>query len=539
MSVPRARDNTFAMVLALSLFGAVLVRMPQLTSPFLAIDGDEAVLGVMSLLLLDEGRFPVFFLGRRHGLSTLEALAAAGTIPVLGPTPLAIKLAMLALWLAGAAFLVLAVRAFAGRNAALCAAPLLACIPTWGAWSMKARGGYLTAFVLSSAALWLIAELRSKPERGWLAYASAGALFILTCAAQPFFGLALGPFLLLLRLRPSRIAAGAGGAIGALGVLVLIALQTPPQMPENSTRQPLATLLLLPKRLWVSISGAYYYFLRATPGPFTYIATFAWGGLAGLAGLRAIALSLRERRAPFLAAAIAAALLLMGMTLFVRTREDTYPYRYFLPLAAIMVLLVASALGDWLDQGMRRRRTALIALIALCLTSTLALTEFRRIPLAGQQHILDVPDEFPEPVAIGELIDTLQARSIHHAWVVDAGLRWILLYRSGLSLTTVLAVSPERYVPFTERVVEARAQGLPTAVVGYAHQWRRVLQADSITGAGDAARGTFIRDQLFFLTEPSTALLEQLLFAPARTARVANGGNARGRSDGTQSSIRQ
>jgi hypothetical protein len=184
---------------------------------------------------------------------------------------------------------------------------------------------------------------------------------------------------------------------------------------------------------------------------------------------------------------------------------------------------------------MRRRRTALIALIALCLTSTLALAEFRRIPLAGQQHILDAPDEFPEPVAIGELIDTLQARSIHHAWVVDAGLRWILLYRSGLSLTTVLAVSPERYAPFTERVVRAREQGLPTAVVGYAHQWRRILQADSAAGAGDAARGTFIRDQLFFVPDPSDALLAELLFAPARQGRPR--GDGRGPFD--PSSVRR
>lgn len=120
------------------------------------------------------------------------------------------------------------------------------------------------------------------------------------------------------------------------------------------------------------------------------------GALGAVAGTRALAGFLRERRDPFLIAAIAAALLLMGMTLFVRTREDTYPYRYFLPLATILVMLVASLLTrrrSGSPREMLGRYGALATLFLLCLTSTASLAEFRRTPLTGQQYILEDPTE--------------------------------------------------------------------------------------------------------------------------------------------------
>jgi hypothetical protein len=163
----------------------VLSRLPQLMSPELFLDSDECVSGLMSLHLYQGRELPVFFYGQRYGLSIIENLAGALGFAALGVGPVALKAAMLGLWLTGAVFAFLCLAEWCGPRVALLGTLLLLCMPAWAVWSMKARGGYLTAFVAAHAVAFLLARRRQRLTAG--VACAVGLLTGLAACAQPLW----------------------------------------------------------------------------------------------------------------------------------------------------------------------------------------------------------------------------------------------------------------------------------------------------------------------------------------------------------------
>ncbi|MCA9753059.1 MAG: hypothetical protein KC591_12760, partial [Gemmatimonadetes bacterium] len=56
---------------------AVLTRLPQFLGPYLALDGDDAVVGLMAEHLRNGGEFSLFFWGQRYGIAAPEAALIA------------------------------------------------------------------------------------------------------------------------------------------------------------------------------------------------------------------------------------------------------------------------------------------------------------------------------------------------------------------------------------------------------------------------------------------------------------------------------
>src|SRR6187399_2842343 len=83
---------------------AALARVPQLASPNLLAEGDECTVGIMGLHVARFHDFPLFLYGQKYGLAIVEAPAAAVSFALFGAGPVTLKLAMLAVWIAGAAF---------------------------------------------------------------------------------------------------------------------------------------------------------------------------------------------------------------------------------------------------------------------------------------------------------------------------------------------------------------------------------------------------------------------------------------------------
>lgn len=127
----------------------VVTRLPQLASPNLLLDGDEATLGLMARALVDGRELPVFFWGQRYGFSLIEAAAGALAFTVAGTSATALKLA---LWTTGVVALRAALAPSVGSRRATVFALVVVTMPAWAVWSMKARGGYLTAFTASASA---------------------------------------------------------------------------------------------------------------------------------------------------------------------------------------------------------------------------------------------------------------------------------------------------------------------------------------------------------------------------------------------------
>ena len=70
-------------LLALILASGATLRLFLLLGPFVEIDADEAIVGLMALEI--PGELPVFF-WEQHYLGSLEAFAAAALFAVLGPS---------------------------------------------------------------------------------------------------------------------------------------------------------------------------------------------------------------------------------------------------------------------------------------------------------------------------------------------------------------------------------------------------------------------------------------------------------------------
>ena len=135
----------------LAAIGAIALasRLPQLLSPDLLLDGDECILGLMAKHLAEGREFPIFFYGQRYGLAIVEAPAAALSFLVAGVGAVPLKLAMLAVWLAGIFFYFLAFSRTLGRARSFWITLVLVLMPAWAVSSMKAWSGYLTAFSLT------------------------------------------------------------------------------------------------------------------------------------------------------------------------------------------------------------------------------------------------------------------------------------------------------------------------------------------------------------------------------------------------------
>ena len=129
----RTSASSSPSVTALWRYAAILVvaagvsRLPQLTSPHLLLDGDEAILGLMAKHLAEGREAPIFFYGQAYGLSFFEAAAGAVAFRLAGVGDVQLKLAMLAIWLVGVvAFFAALARLLGPRRSFWAGAPVRA-----------------------------------------------------------------------------------------------------------------------------------------------------------------------------------------------------------------------------------------------------------------------------------------------------------------------------------------------------------------------------------------------------------------------------
>jgi len=192
-----------------------------LLSPNLILDGDECVVAFMAKNLYLGRRFDVFFLGQQYGFSLLESVIVVPFYAVFGIGTLAVKLAMLAMWTGG---VLLFYRALANinpgtRKLALVVTILFISAPAWAAWSMKARGGYLTSFFLSSLVLYLLfhPSLQARSHIHLL----LGFLVVVLYQSQALWLPGLIPFVLYAFLRNKSLKASLFFWAGILPTAIL------------------------------------------------------------------------------------------------------------------------------------------------------------------------------------------------------------------------------------------------------------------------------------------------------------------------------
>ena len=250
---------------------AVLARLPQLLSPNLLAEGDECTVGLMGMHVARGHDFPLFMYGQKYGLAIVEASAAAVTFSIFGAGPVTLKLAILALWIAGAAFYFRALSRVLGTARSFWITLLLVLMPAWAATSMKAWSGYVTAFAATGVAIDLIAGNGDRRTAPWLAAGLAtGVIYF----AQPLWLPGLLPIVLYHLVASRRLWCWI--VYGSATIGLVAAMEAIKEVRADGSRrdvvradagQPhlLASAPSVVKQIYVSLTGSFYFANAVTP----------------------------------------------------------------------------------------------------------------------------------------------------------------------------------------------------------------------------------------------------------------------------------
>jgi len=438
------------------------------------------------------GRWPgLYFWGQSYGLAFVEAALAAPPIRALGATALALKAPMLLLWLGGALLLAQAGLRAGGRAGAVATLAVLLVDAGWASWSLKARGGYLTAWVLAGGLLALLGHRSGWRLRREGHALPAGALAAAIALAQPLWLLAVGPALAwavgadrqplraLLRVSAGAVllfaALAPGGLVeGALGVGPSRAATTPGD-GIFVLSDPSGAASALRGRVSTAGSGGFFMDRALDLGPWSSAlgAAHAAGTLALLLSpFAALALG-RRALAGALAPLAAGAALVLAFS--VAIGPYAYGHRYLLPLSTLLAAGAGRGAVAWTWPRLRSRRAAPDAtvraapsraaravawacVLAAIGTAIPAFLEHRRLSVTGAV----LPEDGR---ALAELIARLEAKGVAAVYSSSSLLPWTLVYLTEGRLPARWIAARDR-VPWSVAAVErARAEGRRTAFV--------------------------------------------------------------------------
>lgn len=474
-----------------ALAGLWVLRFPYLFSPRFILEGDEAVVGLMARHMARGAEFPVFFWGQTYGLALFETVPAALAFKVFGDQPLVLLQAVLAVFLVGLLPWATALRNLSGSVAwARVLTLLLATLPAWIVWSLKARGIYVGGFALSGLALALL----TRPEPSRRSWIGAGVLIGVLYHVQPLWLVAVLPFLMLRPLDRDEVRRvvppALGGCAVALLVPALLALGAHDYWrPEIVGGFDLERLGPVPERLVEAFAGV----VRPHfPGP---MANGVGRGAAVaffvvLGGLALLYLKTRAR------AALVTAIAMTG-SVFVAPFLSQLPARYLLPSTVLLVVGIATWIGvrevPW--KGVHRVTT--VGLLVLLVAGAVRIGYARTRGLA--------PQDYAE-ADLHTLLDHLRSAGVEGVYSVSGNIPWQILFYGDETIAARTYSATDRYPPYPRAVDSLQLSGGRTALVG---------PVDAAAAAGLLARrasATRVGRRYFVLLDPETALLLQLGF---------------------------
>ncbi len=318
-------------------------RIPMLTSPNMLLDGDESIVGLMAKHLYDGKAFPLYFYGQRYGFSLVEELFILPFYATMGMTGLAVKLAMLSLWTTGVVFTykTLLKLSKAGSVLPMLLTILLIVCPAWTEWSMKARGGYLTAFTLSAILVyWLLDDERKlQPQH----YLLMGLLMALLYESMPLWVPLPGMLLLYRLVKDFSVARLLSVVVTIVLPLVILAIhkQSLYEFHKPDPNLPMAdwwqNIGRIPSFLYVSLHGFHSYYTELQPTWWQKL--FAIGFMLLMSATIILAV-VRMVKGRFKDVCIIILLASIFISLFVTIITPFPNYRFMLPVTVAVLLLM-------------------------------------------------------------------------------------------------------------------------------------------------------------------------------------------------------
>jgi hypothetical protein len=467
-AIPLRNVRLVLLLLAVLIAAGVLFRLPQLRSRNLLVEGDECILGLMGMHVAAGQEFPLFFYGQSYGLAVIEAPAAAASFLVAGAGAVPLKLAMLAVWLAGVCFYFLAFAPPLGVARSFWTAMLLVLMPAWAATSMKAWSGYVTAFSLTGVALSLVIPRDARERAPWVAVGAVTAAIFL---AQPLWLPSLMPPLAWFLIRERRFLSWLGAAAGATAVLALTALLRTTWnadlveswfRPQAGNPHLLGSLSGVLWQIYVNLTGWFYFGAAIHPGRVTAAVAIVWTAILALAAVVQI-YRLATRRfllwSHLLFASVSCTILANWVLLEARDA------RYILAMNAPLAFLAGVEAADLFDRAGVTPRLRAAGVAAILALQAAAMIEFNGLTYMWWRN---APGSPSEARTLARVIDTLRARGVTRVYSTNALLQWQIAFYSREEVIARWKWRRDRYPRYVDAVDAARAHGEPTAIVGYA-----------------------------------------------------------------------
>lgn len=455
-----------------------VTRIPQLINKDLILDGDECIVGLMGKHMYEGKEIPVYFYGQAYGFSLIETGFAAAGYALGGISDVSLKLSMLCLWLIGVIFFYYTLRAIndTGSTAFIITVLLVLC-PAWAEWSMKARGGYITSFVLSSVVTWLLFNKRHKNRVA--SYLITGLLLFVIYKSQPLWLVGLCPLVIYGLVTD-------GKRIGVLylagGVVVAILLFYLPDKQASGFWNPHVfdfsfskdKLAGVPVFILTHLAGAYNY-----PGAWTPALIFAWLFIITiifLIGVSIYRLIKTPRHYTLFIVSCLSVLLTLSYSLILNE------LRYMLPLSGFVFMAMGAL--KWQRYKLLQATAVAVFIITGCLT--LYKYRYFRINMTPKKDLL-------------ASIDYLKQHGVKYVFCTGSLLQWQLMFYSNESIIARFVSPADRYPQYVERVNKAlTTERNKTSIYGFSIETLN-LNTDSVT---------FLSDKYFVVPAPDSALLE-------------------------------
>ena len=445
---------------------SVASRVPQLRSPNLLADGDECTLGLMAKHVAEGKEFPIFFYGQHYAFSPVEETAGALAFVLFGVGAVPLKLAMLALWTVGILFFFLALSKVIGMARSFAASAVLLLHPAWAAWSMKAGGGYITAFTTAAVVVWLL--LRDRERETVMRWIVAGALTAVIYLAQPLWLPGLVPIVLVVLASRRRWAWGVSYLSVTATTILLVKIATPTDPadwigPALGNPDLVGSLSRVARQFYVHFTGAYYLsWAIDPPGPGTTVLAVLWCAVLAFAAVIQVYRLLTRRyciASHLLFLSVASTLVAEWLLLAARDA------RYLLPLSAPLVALASVELVDLVGRQLVSWKTVCLLTCGMLLLGSMSMREFREFNYLWKNP----PGRWAERKRLQQVFGYLKVKDVSHVFSMNGLLDTQLVFYSDEKVLARWTHPVGKYHAYVKAVNRALADGEPVAVVGYTH----------------------------------------------------------------------
>lgn len=466
-------------------FVLILTRLPQLLSQQIRIDGDESIVGIMAREFL-HGKVSLFFFGQKYGFSLLEEISIALFYGLENPI-IRIKLGAFLLFVLGVIFFYQSMRVKSKPSSWIpfCIALLFIFTPGWMIWSMKARGGYLSAFFLFNLITYLLyTNFRFK-------FILLGLLSVLTFQAQPLWLIGLLPILTLYfkdlkDLRKTVVFTISSGITWTLFTIYksgLIDYWSPSVIKVSH----ILNLENLPTMVLKSITGWYSFYAEASNTPWVYT-LYGILFLATFAGF----LLIHFKTAKWLNDAWVYLIAIGTMLAFAMFTNGSTP-RYLLPI--IQLFFWFTFFTSSASAGKKLLKTSTIPLIIIGIS----------ISFQAPNHLAYSSEYDVIPV-----VQKLKSENIRAIYTADGNLQWKINYLSDGTVVCRTRDLRDRRPDFIKEVDCRRLRNENYAICSF-------LNKENST----PSENNFVLEPFFILKNPGAQLLRSRGFTLSEDNRTS------------------